>query len=534
MSSRLYLKVIILTLQAAVLLFLPSGVAAKVEQSVDLATLNLELRQDGSLEVVQELIFASPTSLNWPIYGELTKLSLSGDGVPIQPSEIKQQRTGDQVNLIAETPHQLWSLTYRASSKLIRSKERDQLYFQVLRESGFSVKQLRTTFKLPAEASGDGLTGNIYAIGGVGQTRVERPDSQTLTYQASFMGPNAILTINAHWPKSVLHLSLIEELRLALENLEIVPFLVLGILLPLLGLAVLLRLLARQKAIEKPNKRLRTTVPSALSPLVVGTLVDKKVYPKEIVAMLIDLCQRGYIVIVKKSGQYYLSQRRQFDDRLEPWEQGILEALFPVANTKLTESEMRALNRQSLFNPKVRRAFDDIYEIVTRKQYFAENPHRTRVRYKLFALSLYYLSVIGAIWIAVTGTSPYLLLPVAGTMIFCRLILRLTPGLVRYTQLGLNERAEWLAFANYLSEAQPLSLEAARNRVFEKYLGYAIALGKTKNWAGRFDISEMIIIKPDWFISYEETSTSQFAREIEQFSKTISTMLTEMRGPLVN
>jgi hypothetical protein len=250
--------------------------------------------------------------------------------------------------------------------------------------------------------------------------------------------------------------------------------------------------------------------------------------------MLIDLCQRGYLVIVKKSGQYYLSQRKPFDENLESWEREVLEALFPIANAKMTTQAVKAINRQSLFSPKVRRAFQEMYEIITNKRYFAENPHTTRVRYKLFALSLYFASVFGAIWIAVTGASPYLLLPVGGTMLMCRLIIAYTPGLVHYTNEGLKARSQWLAFGRYLAQNELLPLEDSRNQAFERYLGYAIALNVTKQWANRFDFSNIIIVKPDWFISYEESSTAEFASEIEAFSESISELITEMRGPVVS
>jgi hypothetical protein len=529
-------KAIVLLLQALLLtLLVPSGASARIERELSALEINAVLQKNGSLSVTQTLDFANTAELSWPLYSDALDLQVSADGRKLGAAALRRAKSGE-VTLVS-APGQTgtkWQLSYRTNSLIIRSKERDQLYFQVLRESGFSVEYFTASFRLPEEASGGGLVGNLYGIGGIGSAVTTKVDEQELLFQAGNVGPRAILTMNAHWPKSVLKLGLFQELRLAFEDLEVAPWVGLAVLLPLLALAVLWRLIRRQRRYEAGTIAVRPEPPAALSPLIVGTLVDKKVYPKEIIALLIDVCQRGYVVIVKKSGQYYLSQRRQFDENLEGWERDILEALFPVANTKLTEQTMRALNRKSLFNPKVRRAFGSIYEAVTAKSFFAENPHTTRVRYKLFALSLYFLSVIGAVWIAVTGSSPYLLLPLAGTMLVCRLILKLTPTLVRYTPMGLQARKDWLAFRSYLSVRKPLPLEAARNRIFEKYLAYAVALGVTVDWAKRFDLSEIVILKPDWFVSYEESSTAQFAQDIEDFSRSISELLTEMRGPLVN
>lgn len=529
-------KSFIIALQVIAVFIGGSSIAyARTDESLQLMNVRAELQKNGTLHITEELTFSSPTTLHWPIYGAASDLAVTANGQAILKADVVEQKGNDQLTVsVSSTSSQFWVLSYRASSQLIRSKERDQLYLQLQRESGFIVNHLQATFRLPSQAVGEGLIGNVYAIGGVGQSHVEKINDQTLFFQTDFVGPKAIVTVNAHWPKSVLRLSLFEELRLAIENLEVVPWIGLGIFLPLLSFAVLARLLVRQRRQELSVNTQLANPPGLLSPLIVGTLVDKKVYPKEIVAMLIDLCQRGYLVIVKKSGQYYLSQRKPFDAQLEPWERDILEALFPVANTKLTRQEMQALNHQSLFDPKVRRAFDSIYDVVTTKQFFAENPHQTRVRYKLFALALYFFSLVGAIWIAVSGASPFLLLPIAGTMLVCQLIIKLTPRLVHYTPMGFEARSAWLSFGNYLAKQEPLPLEASRTQVFEKHLGYAVALGKTIAWAERFDLSEIVIIKPDWFISYEETTTAQFAEEIESFSRSISRMLTEMRGPLVN
>jgi|GEM_PF-1343639 len=518
-----------------VLLLLPLASQAQSSPIIQAVEVTAELERNGSVVVSQVVTGFGATTLSWPIYGEWRALEVTADNRPVPERQVsvKRQKEGSLITVTAVSAER-WQLHYQATSPLIRLKERDQLYLQLLREAGITVERLTVTFRLPAEASGEGLIGNVYAIGGVAGSDTKTIDSRTIRFQAQFLGPKAIFTANAHWPKSVLRLSPSQEFRLALEDLELIPWIGLGILLPLFSFIVLLRLLYRQRSQEPVVTTKLTAPPGSLSPLIVGTLVEKKVYPKEIVAMLIDLCQRGYIVIVKKTGQYYLSPRKVFDSHLEAWERDILESLFPAANTHLTQQEMKALNRKSLFNPKVRRAFGLVYEAVTAKGFFAENPHQTRVRYKLFALSCYFLSVVGAVWIAVTGASPYLLLPCAGTLLVCRLIIKYTPGLVRYTKQGQEARTAWLAFGNFLAEQSPLPLEASRNQIFEKYLSYAIALNATKEWAKRFDLSNTVIVKPDWFISYEETSTAQFAEEIEQFSRSISTTLTEMRGPLVN
>lgn len=502
--------------------------------SLSLLSVTANLKQDGSVEVDQRLNFVTPTALEWTFFTNVRDLSVLADNQPVGEKSYRLNNTDGATMLTSEVTAENWQLRYQTTTTLIRSNERDQIFLKLLEDSGYFIGEFQAVFRLPSSVSSPGLVGNVYAIGGVGGTETSPTQPNELSYSASQIGPKAVVTINAHWPKSFLRLNAFQEARLSLGNLEILPWLWLGLILPLASLIVLLTLAARQRRQEHGVSTEQAKPPSRLSPLIVGTLVDKKVYPKEIVALLIDLCQRGYVVIVKKNDQYYLTQRRPFDEGLEPWEKNILSTLFPISNLRLTNQEMRQLNRQSLFSPKVRDAFTAIYAVITGKQFFAENPHLTRVRYKLIALGFYFVSVVGAIWIAVSGASPYLLLPLAGTMAICYLIVRLTPGLVHYSAMGKQARHDWLAFGNYLAKPEPLPLEATRNQVFEQNLAYAIALNKTVEWAKRFDQSRTVIVKPDWFISYEETSTAEFVREIEQFSRSISQMLTEMRGPTVN
>jgi hypothetical protein len=514
---------------------LPAHSIAQSPLPVQRLTVRAELTRAGELTIVQEIVYFTPSRLSWLILSEADELQVTADGKTVGLDSYTTNRRSNEIRISSrDQSATTWQLTYRTRSQLIRSDERDQVYLPILKELGSSIGFLRITFTLPGDATGEGLIGNLYAIGGVSNPQTETSGTEEVVASAEQLGPKAIVTLNAHWPTTLLRLSPTQELRLALANLELLPWIVIGVFLPLLSFLILLRLLVRQRHQETVRAPLQPSPPEPLSPLIVGTLVDKKVYPREIVAMLIDLCRRGYVVIVKKSGQYSLSQRKPLDTNLEPWERDILEALFPIANARVTTEQVNQLNRQSLFNPKIRRAFSAMYDVVTSKQFFAENPHQTRVRYKLFSLSLYFTSVVGAIWVAVTGATPYLLLPVAGTMLVCRLIMLYTPGLVHYTPRGKAARAAWIAFGQYLSMQKPLPLEDARNQAFEKYLGYAVALGQTQGWAKRFDLTNIVIVKPDWFISYEETSTAEFANEIEEFSAAISKLLTEMRGPIVS
>lgn len=506
---------------------------AQTKRSIETLRVTANLNSDGTVKVTQELTYALPTALSWQLFSNSRDLSVRADGQELNSRLYQLRRQTGATRITAAQAAKSWQVHYTTTTTLIRHNDRDQAFMKIFQQPGGTVNNISVTLTLPETVTESGLTGNVYAINGVVSPTTALVSNRQINYSARFASNEGLFTINASWPKSVLQLTRSEELRLTLLNLEILPWLLLGIVLPLLCFLILLQLLLRQRLSERRVREISPTPPSALAPMLVGVLVNKKIYPAEIVALLVDLCQRGYIVIVKKGRRYYLSQRKVVDSNLQSWEQKFVEQLFPTP-TVVTENTLQLLSKQSLFSPKIRDAFAEIYQVITEMSFFAENPHHTRVRYKLVALFLYFLGAFSLLWTAISNLSPYLLIPLAGTMAMAFLIIRLTPKLIRYTDTGRAQRTAWLKFANYLAADQPLPLEATRNQLFEKYLPYAIALNRTEQWARRFDRSNTVIIKPDWFITYQESSTAEFVTELTTFTRAISESLASLRGPLVN
>ncbi len=491
---------------------------------------SINLEKTGLVTITQAIQYVTPQQLSWTLSSPERGLNVTADG---KFSEVKTRERSGSTLVTATTFARNWQLQYQTPSSLIRHNNRDQLFLKVFDQPGSTIYAVSITFNLPGVVTGSQLTGNVYAIGGVEnpQTTTSSPDQ--LHYSADFAGPSSLLTVNANWAKDVLVLSAVQEAQLAFYQLDAAPWLALGVLLPLASLIVLARLLFAQRRSERVVTATNPKLPSAAPAVIAGVLVRKKIYPEEIAALIIDLCQRGYLLIVKRSGVYYLVRRKPADEALQDWERKIVDELLPVNDQTGSEPNLHQLGSQALYSPKVRSAFNSIYQIVTNQGYFTENPHQTRIQYKLFALFLYFASAAGMVWLAVSAGSPYLILPLAGTIIISQLIIRTSPQIAHYSAKGIAERQKWLEFANFLAETKPLPFEMARNHTFEKYLPYAVALEKTLPWAKRFDYSSITILKPDWFVAYEDSSTVEFAKEITAFVNEISTGITTLRGPLV-
>lgn len=512
------------------LLFAPSAHAAV---PVETLSVTAEITENGTVLIEQSIQYVTPSQLEWQVFSKLDNLEVAADGAVVNSSRIQRRSNNGAVLLQSQSFATAWRLRYQAAGTLIRHNDRDQFFLKIMDQPGLPIYQTGAKFRLPQNNRTTNLSGNVYTLAGVDSPFAKVASPVEVSFSAQYSGPTALMTISANWDKGVISLSALEEARLSLSQLDAAPWLAFGVLLPLSSLVALIALLLRQKRQERHSEKAAEKPPSALPAALVGVLVRKKIYPEEIAALLIDLCQRGYLIIVKRGSGYYLARRKPLDEHVERWEQEIVEEMF-VGNEKFSERQLQEIGSNRLYSPQVRDAFRRIYQVITGLSYFQENPHRTRVRNKLVALAMYYLSAAGMIWVAVTAGSPYLILPLAGTMLVATLIIKVAPKLAYYSPKGLQERRRWQEFGNYLRVNKPLPFESARNHTFEKYLPYAVALDCTLQWARRFDLSSITLIKPDWFVTYEESSSVELAKDIAGFTHQISSGISSLRGPLVS
>lgn len=491
----------------------------------------VNLQTDGTADITEDIIFSRDSSLNWTLYDRASSLHVTADGQVIASSS---GLIGQTTHVVSTKSATRWSIDYKTSGVLIRHDDRDQFYIKLFENPGMQIYNISVIFNLPGQVSETALSGNIYTIGGTLEPATHKISSNSLSFVGSFAGEKSLFTVSASWPKGVISYSWWTNFKLSLLNLNLIPWLMLGILLPIVCLLVLLDLVHKHRRSQITPVGVSDHIPSNLSPVLAGVLVNKKIETPEIVALIVDLCERGYLVIVKKEDSFSLAKKRPIDNHLESWERDILEQLFESGGLEVSADTTKQLNSQALFSPKVIDAFNQIYGVVTSLEFFTENPHYTRVRYKLIGVIIYLLSATGLIWVTAISSPSYLLIPFAAMMIIAFLILRFSPQLVEYSQLGNTKRGEWVAFGNYLKMDKGFSWNAYKQNVFEKYLPYAVVLGVTKEWSRRFDESNLAIVKPDWFISYGDISIGELTDELVNFTSAIANTLSKLKGPLVN
>ena len=215
-----------------------------------------------------------------------------------------------------------------------------------------------------------------------------------------------------------------------------------------------------------------------LTPTEVGGLVDERVDPRDIFAMVIYLAQRGYFKIEeRKKKDFYLVKKKDFvnDQSLLPFEKRFLHGLFD-------EDDQVRIKDKNL-NTTVSEVNKLVYQQMVDDHLFPKNPQKVRTMYHI-------IMVVGLI----TGNI-FLFL---AALIFGRVM-------PRKTKKGAELRQVALSLKNFLaSQERQLKFQAEKKYLFEKLLPFAIAFGVEKIWAKRF--AQFNLDPPDWYQSYDQSN----------------------------
>ncbi|HTY13576.1 MAG TPA: DUF2207 domain-containing protein [Candidatus Omnitrophota bacterium] len=314
--------------------------------------------------------------------------------------------------------------------------------------------------------------------------------------------------------------------------------------------------------------------PSDLSPALAGTLTDEIARVKEVLAALIDLARRGYIMITEVPDDYEFKLVKT-SENLADFEKRTLKVIFgsygSVGRTVLLSSFGKR------FAPFVVDIEEAIYEEAVRLGYFTDNPSFLRRLYNLGGWTVSIFGLVGLwfinlrmmlllAWIlAFAGIPGYLFFDVLrkkqtwlGIILLAFVIFGIMAGIPAVTQqlmeqqdslllmlavgitlsgailvilsgavpnkslLGSNEKAKWLAFKKYLHLP-----EAAAEA--EDYLPYAIAFGLASQYLEM--VPEDALRKMEWYrpLSHPKTTgaTGSFSKLLSDITSALFILETE-------
>lgn len=277
--------------------------------------------------------------------------------------------------------------------------------------------------------------------------------------------------------------------------------------------------------------------PSDLPPAVVGTLVDEQADMRDILATLIDLARRGYLVIEEErsSGFLGIGGGPEFTfkltgkpfDALRSYERLLLQKMFG----KKTEVTLESLkNRFYKHIPRIKKA---LYAEVLKEGFFDADPESVRNRWVGGGVALLALAgtvAFGSLFFVTEDFLPGTLLCLPGALGVLGVVILVTGrSMPAKTARGAEEAAKWRAFREYLSNLKAYARVEDAVEQFNDYLPYAVAFGLERTWTRHFEGLESAPI-PYWY--YPRYMGGPWSRGYRYGEPVVDVRNPDMRGQL--
>ena len=257
-----------------------------------------------------------------------------------------------------------------------------------------------------------------------------------------------------------------------------------------------------------------TMPPSNLSPAAAGALIQGKITGRDIVATLIDLTQRGFIVIEQEKPSNLLQAIKQ---RLRPGSAFVLHWLRSPAGEQTRNHELTML--QNLFGLRTnttRRLTDNRRGLRKMARLMGFGIKReleaaglfdaaaTRLKKSWYALGsgcfLLALAIVGTPYL-ITETIPDWSIKIGFIAAWLTVVTWFIGWAIPIrTANGVEAAGQWRAFRNYLKyirRYQDQDTELSLDLKFERYIGYAVAFKLGKQWLKA--CVRQLTVMPRWF-----------------------------------
>ncbi len=243
--------------------------------------------------------------------------------------------------------------------------------------------------------------------------------------------------------------------------------------------------------------------PSDERPGVVGVLLDERADMKDIMGTLVDLAQRGHLVIEQKEtgGVFGMFQSTEFefhrqdkpDDDLRPYEETLLSGIF--GRKKSVElSDLR-----NKFYKKIPAIKEQLYREQVEQGYFTRSPDTTRNLWLAGAIGLLVVAgVLFFIGITLAETvSVFTFMPGFGLGVTGLALLLTSQFMPAKTEKGAQDAAKWKAFRRYLQNVERYGDVSEAADRFDKYMGYAVVFGLEREWVNT--CAPVLTSMPTWY-----------------------------------
>lgn len=247
--------------------------------------------------------------------------------------------------------------------------------------------------------------------------------------------------------------------------------------------------------------------PKELGPAEVGAVHDGVVNKRDIVAMIVDLAVRGYIVIEDKEGKFSLVKTAKAAEGLRDYEAAFMTTTFGADTTVDLSQKVKK------FGTAWKAAQSALYARLQTEKLFVRNPDGVRGMFIAFAGIL-----IALTWFIAPNISDEPLLPFAAGISTALIVLVFGFAMPRRTVHGVQTWEHIQGYKLFLHTAERYRLQwQEREGIFEKYLPYALALGVADAWVKA--LGSTLTEPPDWYHGNWSTwNALYFMRSMNSFS----------------
>ncbi len=514
--------------------------AQKMPVPVSVANLDIfaQVDEQGQLSISELFTFSEKPSgiFSWQINTEkISDLKIIRAGQQLSKSAYQVKKSQGQTKILGLSSlaaEEIWRVEYSQNGQFVPKKDSLEFRFQPIKNSGLSISHLNVSISFPKNLNSQKTSQNLYAIHGV-----ENPQfsfsGNTLFYKGDNFSPYSSFVCVADLEKDIVQVGLGTRILAVLDLTGWDFWLAIAVSLPLITFVILFIMIwlkRKRENIRVPQKSI-SVPPSKMDPILVDALFRQKIGPGGLAAEILDLALRGYLVISEKPSGYSLGERKPLAD-LKSYDRALTDELLK-GHLKETLTSFKEQPQKELFSEAVAKIYNQAYNEIARLGYFVINPKIVALKYKIFGIIFFFLSVM-AFFIAPRFTDPpYIVFAFFGAALASFIIVGIAGSMPRRTKKGQSTLEDWLAFRKYLIEyPEKVGYSEIYQEAFVLFLPWAIALDCEKEWADHF--TKVPFRLPDWYLSYSTISDlPQFTKRFYPLVETITKTILALKEPIL-
>ncbi len=240
--------------------------------------------------------------------------------------------------------------------------------------------------------------------------------------------------------------------------------------------------------------------PEKMGPAEVGTLVDDRIDPRDITAVMVDLAVRGYIKIVETQHKGLLFNTKDYDlqlvkdratwDGLADYERTMLDRIFATGTTT------RVSDLKNHFYTAIPLIKQEVMGALKAKGMYSLDPD-SAMSYVGWAVVLVAGPFALLQWLQVTDFFNAPVLMIVCGIIAVAIIVLFARQLSATSLKGARTKVQILGFQEFMNRVDADRLKRMPPDTFEKFLPFAMALGVEHRWAKAFE--GIIQNPPNWY-----------------------------------